>query len=589
MSAQSADVEIPTPPMPRRTSNVFRVVPSPFGAFAGLLVLVVLGLVVYPLGKMLVDVFVRDGSISVSAFTETLQDAEVREAFFTTLVLAIAATTAAIVIASFLAWVNERTDAGLGAFSEIVPLLPLVIPGIASSVGYVVLFAPRAGYVNVWIRDAVGVIGIHLNEGPFDIFSMWGLFAVYTVLIVPFAYLPIAAALRNLDPALEEASLSSGASLLTTTRRITLPAVKPAIASAGLLGIVVCFALYAIPAIIAPTAGIEIFALQVFRSLQSFPPNTDVAIAMNFFVLLLVVLVSAVQRRISRGSHFAKIGGRGSRSTKMALGRLRWPIRVAVIAYLSVASLLPFIGLFILSIQRFWSQDIALWNGGTFDNYREVFFEDPRSRTALVRSIQLGLIGATVAVFVIAIVALSVQRRPAAIGRLIDGVMKLPATISHLVLASGFALAFGGGPFNLRGTTLILLVAYFVFFLPFGYVIVDSSAKQIGADMIEASAVSSASAGQTLRRIELPLLRAGMTAAWALLFVQMAGDVLGAAMLGGTNTVVIGSYVLQQWEAGSFTRVAALSVVITLVATVVIVLVQVAGRRTGRGQLSIGS
>ena len=84
---------------------------------------------------------------------------------------------------------------------------------------------PAPGFVNYWLRDVLGWFGIERVEGPLNIYSFGGLLLVYTVYQVPYAFMLITAGLRNIDPALEEASRVSGAGLLRTLRQVTLPAV----------------------------------------------------------------------------------------------------------------------------------------------------------------------------------------------------------------------------------------------------------------------------------------------------------------------------------------------------------------------------
>lgn len=551
--------------------------PSVFDVLVALVVVLMVALIVYPLARVLGTTFWHDGGLRFSAFRR-LGDDRVRGAIWETGIIAAVSTVLGVGFAGFMAWVNERTDAGLGFLSNFVPILPLIIPVIASVIGYVVLLSPNAGLINIWIRDLVGIVGIDIEEGPLDIFSRSGLIFLYTVLVVPFAYLPIASAFRNLDPSYEEASRSAGAGLFTTLRKVTIPAIKPAVTTAVMLSMVVTFAIFAIPAVIAPTAGANILSLRVYDALRAFPPETDVAVALNSVVLALVGIGYAVQRRSNRNSQFATVSGRANMGRRIALGRAKWPLRLVIMSYLAFTSIVPFVALVLLSVQPFWIPDFRIIHGTDLDSYRDVFFEYEPAQDAMMRSGMIGVVGATMSTIVIAIVVLHVRRSGTRLAGVIDGLTKLPGTLSRLIIASAFALAFSGGPVKLQGTLTIVLLANFVFYLPFGSFVVGAAAAQIGRDVTEASAVCNATRWQTFRFVELPLIKPALLAAWALMFIQMTGDVIGAAMLGGPGTTVIGTYVLQQWEAGSFTQVAAISVVITLVSSTLILVVQALGR-----------
>ena len=116
-------------------------------------------------------------------------------------------------VGGVLAWVNERTDARMGVVTAALPLIPFLLPPIAGSTAWVLLLSPGAGFLNVWLRDVLGLFGIDETTGPLNIYSFSGLILVYTIYQVPYAFLLITAGLRNVDPALEEASRVSGAGL----------------------------------------------------------------------------------------------------------------------------------------------------------------------------------------------------------------------------------------------------------------------------------------------------------------------------------------------------------------------------------------
>ena len=82
---------------------------------------------------------------------------------------------------------------------------------------------PNAGWLNLVIRAALGLEG----SGPINIFSMGGLILCQALASTPFVFLLLTSTLRTMDPALEEASGTSGASPLTTFRRVTLPVLLP--------------------------------------------------------------------------------------------------------------------------------------------------------------------------------------------------------------------------------------------------------------------------------------------------------------------------------------------------------------------------
>src|SRR5690606_32162272 len=107
----------------------------------------------------------------------------------------------------------------------------------------------------------------------------------------------------------------------------------------------------------------------------------------------------------------------------------------------------------------FWSSNIdpSSW---TLETFNKVLFEDAITAYAFRNSLTLGFIGATIAVLVSALISVGVNRRKSPLLRVAEGSIRLPATLSNIVIGLGFLLAFGGPPFNLAGSRLLLLLAY---------------------------------------------------------------------------------------------------------------------------------
>ena len=108
--------------------------------------------------------------------------------------------------------------------------LPLAFPGVV--VGFmVILLAGRQGLI--------GEVSSHiLDEKLVFAYGMAGLFMGYLYFSIPRVILTIMASVEKLDPALEEAARSLGASTWQVTRDVILPALMPAIISSG----AICFA-----------------------------------------------------------------------------------------------------------------------------------------------------------------------------------------------------------------------------------------------------------------------------------------------------------------------------------------------------------
>ncbi|MBW0101012.1 iron ABC transporter permease [Pseudonocardia sp. KRD291] len=500
-----------------------------------------------------------------------------------TVIALVISTGCAVVLGCLFAWLDERTDAHLGWVSRILPVVPLLVPPIAGAIGWALLASPNAGFLNGAIRAAAGLVGIEITSGPLDVFSWPGLVFVYTLYLVPHVYLTVAAALRNLDPAMEEAARVGGAGPARVLRTVTLPSVRPAILGGALLAGVFGLALYSVPVILGTQARIEVLAVTVVRLLTAeFPPRTDVAIVLGLVLFLAVTALYLAQVAVLRRSRFATISGRAARGTRLRLGRWRAPSRALLLGYLLVTAVLPFLGLLVVSLQPFWSANIR-FSALQLDAFSEVLVGRRLTRDALVNSVLLGLVAATAAVLGAAVIAYAARTYlRGTLRTLVNGITKLPGTMSHIVVALAFVAALAGPPFGLAGTVMLLFLAYVVLYLPQASVSAESALAQVGDPLAEASRVCGAPPGRTFRRVVLPLMTPGLAAGWALVFVLVSGDITASVMLAGTTNPVVGSVTLDLWTNGTYPQLAALSVVVTAVSAAVVLVSMRLTRGGGR-------
>ncbi|SFK52914.1 ABC transporter permease [Geodermatophilus ruber] len=565
-----------------RHARLSRRLPGPFDAVTLLIAAVFIAIVVVPLGRVLTRLFWVDGGLTLEPIRKTLAIPDLGSLLLDTLILVLASSALAFVIGVGLAWLNERTNARMGLLTDALPLLPFLLPPVAGAVGWTMLLSPRAGLLNSWIRDGLAVFGIELREGPFDINSWYGLILVMAFYAVPFVFMNASAGLRNLDPALEEASRLSGAGTFRTLRTVTLPAVAPSLGAGLLLAVWFGVGMFSIPAIIGTPAGIDVISVRIVELLTfTFPAETDVAIGLSFFVVVFVGLAYWLQLRILRRGRHATVAGKGARAKTIDLGAWKWPARLLVLGYVVFSTILPIVALVLVSLNGFWTPDIA-WSNLSFTALQRAVFDDATTLQALVNSLGLGLVGGLIGILGAAMIALYVARRRTLLAKGIDAAIKLPAAISNMVIAVGILLLLAGAPFFLSGTLLILLIGYLALYLPQASIAADAAVSGVGKELPEASAVSGARPFRTFSRIYLPLMMPGLVAGWALLFIRMVGDLTASAILAGTANPVVGFRILEVFTSGSFALLASLSTVLVLITGTVLVVVLAYTRRKSK-------
>lgn len=528
------------------------------------LALLVMALIIYPLSHTIYGIFVVDGSVTLDPFRRLAAARGLAAIIQNTVIYTVGTLVLGSLIGVFLAWANERTDARMESLVGILPIIPLMVPPIGAAIGYVVLFSDRSGIGNVVLRRIFGIEG---NSGPINIGSMEGLIILSSISMAPVAYLIVSAALRNVDPALDEASRVSGASPMRTLWRVTLPVVMPALSSSALLLGIHAVSNFTFPFIIGTGAGITTASVYIYRLFAVFPPNPSAAVALSLCMLVLVYAALVVQLRLSKSLRRSVIGGKRSQASVVQLGPWKWVIRGFMFIYL-LAVILPLIGLVIGSLQPYLGAGLSQYS---LDNFRTVL-SNPHTTQALYNSFTLGAMAATITMIVAALLIYTSSRILKSGGNLLEFSLMTPSVVPHIVLAVAFIFTFSRPPFNLYGTTTLVLLAYCVMFIPEASRAASSAISQASEELSEASYVAGAGLLRTVRKIVLPQVLNGLMAGWVIVFFFAVNEVTASSFLGGLNSAVVGHVAIDYFVNGRLSEVSAMTLVVTTITASVVFL-----------------
>ena len=552
----------------------------PMATVANLLIIGIAFLMIYPTFRLLQLAFGGGGHLAGGGLGEGIGGV-----LWNTFVLVSISSIIALVFSTFLAVISERTDGGLKGVGNFMPVAPLMLPSVTGVLGWVVLFDPRIGFVNVALRYLMGQ-PVQGGTGPFDIYSMQGMIFALSVHLVPAIYLITSSALRSLDPSIEEAARISGAGPLRTWLSVTLPAIRPSIFEAWILSIINGIAIFAVPVILGTSAGVEVVSVRIFRYFTDYPANERAALILAFGMLCVVFSLRMIQWKWLPHGRQATIGGKGVRHSPTRLGKIGWITKGIFLGYIMISLILPLIALMIVSLQPFWSLNFS-FDYLSFNNYRTVLTVNPATTRALANSLILATVGASLIMLIAGFLMLYANHFAESAARLqgktwlqrlgyrriVDFVTTLPATFPHTLVGVAFILAFAQWPFDIYGTIWILLLAYLLMEIPYATTAARSAAILVSRELSESARVFRASEGTTMRKILLPLTLHGLAAGWVLVFIHMLGEVTASAILSGTSNGVVGAVLLDLWENGSFPLMTAFALVIWAIATCMMALV----------------
>jgi len=408
-----------------------------------------------------------------------------------------------------LAWLVERTDLPWRTTIFTVILFPLLVPGIVMAFAWTLLFAPNAGWVNVALRALLGLEG----NGPIDIFSMAGLILCQGIASVPFVFLLLGAAMRTMNPSLEEASSASGARPITTFFRVTLPVLRPGVLAPLILAILVALEQFEMPLIIGFPARINVFSTRLYFDLNpedELPAYGKAAAVALLFLVAAIALLLVYNHLIRRAERFVTVTGKGYRPTRYALGRWRVPALAFVGFYLLVAALLP-------AVVLVWTSFAGGSNDVGLDAYRTLLADNrfwPAVRnTFVVAGLSAGLITLIGALLAWQILRLRFPGRAA-----LDVVSFLSIGIPAVITGFAVMILHLTIPIGIYGTVWILVLAY-SYRLAVSTRLSRAALIQIHPELEEASIASGGRWLDTIGRVVLPLQAPSLMASFLLLFI----------------------------------------------------------------------
>ncbi len=457
-----------------------------------------------------------------------------------TVLLTATVTAASAAIAVPLAWLTARTDLPHRRTWTVITALPLVIPSYVAAFVVVVALGPR-GMFQQLLEAAFGIERIP------SIYGFPGAMMTIALLSYPYMLLPVRAALIGMDRTFEENARTLGDSPWTAFRRVTLPQLRPAIAAGALL-----VALYTLSDFGAVSMlRYETMTWAIYVQYES---AFDRSVAASYSLVLAalavgILILESVTR--GRGVHH-RTGGGSPRSASLArLGRWKWPASIFCAAATSLALGAPAVVLTIWLVRGVLAgaELTQLW--------------DSLANSMLASSL------AAVATTVLAIpLAVAIVRHSGRFAWFLERVSFIGFALPGVVVA--LSLVFFGSMIArpLYQTLWLLVFAYVLLFFPAALGAVRTALLQVNPRYEEAARSLGRTAAGTAATVTIPLIRHGLMAGAALVFLLAIKELPATLILGplGFKTLATSA-----WSAASeafFARAAAPAILTILVSSV---------------------
>lgn len=410
--------------------------------------------------------------------------------------LAVVCTLCAV-IGTGLAWLMERTD--LPARSILAPLavVPLTIPAFVSSYTWLSISPIFAAF--------------------------WGAVLVVTASYYPFVYLPVAAALRGMDPALEETARALGLNLRQVFWRVILPQLRPALLGGTLLvalNTLVEFGAFAL-------LRYRTFTTTIYGAYRAGFYGAEPAL-LALMLLVLCILCLGAEGLARGGRHYGRLArGVRRRAWRYQLGGWRF---VALSGPLLLGAVTTFVPL----------STIIFWMGKPADSATTVA---GASVSALLSagwsSISLGLEAALLSLVLALPLAFLAVRHAGLLPVLLERCAYLAQGLPGIVVALALISFTVHHLFVLYQSRFLLIVAYSILFLPLALINVRAALGQAQLRLEEAAYSLGLGWFATFWRVTLRLAAPGLGAAACMVFISVVTELTTTLLMSpiGTHTL----------------------------------------------------
>ena len=513
-------------------------------------------------------------TITASFIIQTLTAHNLGSILINTLEYGLVSAAIAVGLATFYAWLMARTDTPGKKFLKLLPLLPLTIPQVVKAFAWIFLFSPQVGLVNKSLESVFG-----LGSAPFNIFSIWGLIFANAAGGIPLAYLMIEASLQSMDPALEDASRALGAGALRTFSRITFPILRPAIIAVFLLEALIGVESFDYPFILGRNQ-IPTLATQVYNIVNVSGNFSLAAAYSNLYLIMTLILITLYLVYTKKSYRFVTVTGKAASQTLFKLGKWKWGGFAFCFGAVLVSFILPIAILVLVSLVPSYTVAPGYNTFGVFtlNNYVKAF-HTALFWTATANSFELSIGTGVVATLIATVMGYVLIKGRTRFSGLFQYLSLLPLAFPGVVYAIGLIWTFLSVPGlnGLYGTTWIVLVALVVVWLPYSIRFMTNSLIQISDELEEAATISGSTWLRRFTRVTFPLLRNGIGNSLVYVMSDSFRELGAVVLLTNSASLTLTVLILDMYEssAGSFPVVSALSIIMTIFITILIIVPRV--------------
>ena len=469
----------------------------------------------YPAGMVVKQAFEATGADGGKVWTLSFiigvfENPIYREGLWNALMMGVASTALTILIAFPLALVAYRYDFFGKKFLGILVLAPVILPPFVGAVGIKQMLGVNGAF-NALLID----LDLMNAATPFDWLAegrFAGIVLMNALHLYPILYMNIAAALANLDPAMEQAAENLGCPPWKRFFKITLPLAMPGVFAGSSLVFIWSFTELGVPLVFDFA---RIAPVQIFDGIKGLEKNPT-PYALTAILLVVAALVFSLAKLVIGRAPLGTAPRPKGKSEGKKIGGIKGLACAGFFLGVFLIAFIPHAGVILLSLAERWYGTV-IPDELTMRHYIEAL-----GNGLVVPSIQNSLMYAGTATLLSVIIGICVAwvvvRSDLKFRGALDALVMLPLAVPGLVMAFGylalsqegklfhFLVGAGGSPF------MLLVLAYGIRRLPYVVRAAVAGLQQSNPALEEAAKSLGATPLRMMRRVAIPLIGANLAA-----------------------------------------------------------------------------
>ncbi|MFF7126768.1 MULTISPECIES: ABC transporter permease [unclassified Streptomyces] len=444
-----------------------------------------------------------DGVWQFGRMADVVAQPDIRHVLWFTTWQAVASTALTLLLALPAAYVFARLDFPGRHLLRAVVTVPFVLPTVVVGTAFLALVGRGGLLDDLW--------GVRLDT------TVWAILLAHVFFNYAVVVRTVGGLWAQLDPRQEQAARMLGASPLRAWRKVTLPALAPAVAAAALMVFLFTFTSFGVVQILGgPT--FSTLEVEIYRQTSEvFDLSTAAVLTLVQFVAVGAIL--AVHAWTVRRRETALRLVDPKMTARRPRGAGQWALLAGVLVTVALLLVLP-LGVLVqrsLDAPGFgYYRALTDADGGTF-------LVAPLH--AVWTSLEYAFAATAVAVLIGGLAAAALARRDA--GRLVrgfDALLMLPLGVSAVTVGFGFLISLDRPPLDLRQSWILVPLAQALVGAPFVVRTMLPVLRAVDGRLREAAAVLGAPPWRVWREVDLPLVRRALLIAAGFAFAVSLGE-----------------------------------------------------------------